>query len=271
MQTHWLESVRATHTLKLATHSFWFYLFAFFGIILSRYFLVAGGAYWLFYSQLRQSISSRRWLRLKPPLMQSILRDIKLSSLSTLIFALGAATVMSLYDLGKTLLYSDLYKYGWWYLGVSFGVVLILQDAYFYVIHRVFHHPLLFKWFHWGHHRSGDPTPWTSFAFDLPEAIAQSLFLVGVTFLIPLHFITLIAALIAMTVWTVWNHLGIELFPPSFSRHWFTKWFIGPTHHSLHHRKYTVHYGLYFTFWDKLFSTQDPQYDHEFDSALRKD
>lgn len=256
--------------MKLVTHSFWFYLSAFLGIILTRYFLVAGGAHWLFYSALRQSVGSRS-LRLKPPLMQSIFRDIQLSSLSTLVFALGAASIVSLYDLGATLLYSDLDKYGWEYLGFSFVVVLILQDAYFYFIHRLFHHPSLFRCFHRGHHRSGDPTPWTSFAFDLPEAIFQSLFLIVIVFIIPLHFLTIIAVLMAMTVWTVWNHLGFELFPASFPHHWFTKWFIGPTHHSLHHRKYTVHYGLYFTFWDKLLGTQDPQYENEFDSALRRD
>jgi uncharacterized membrane protein len=30
-----------------------------------------------------------------------------------------------------------------------------------------------------------------------------------------------------------------------------------------HHHKYTVHYGLYFTFWDKLLGTQDPNYEKE--------
>ncbi|MBI4781024.1 MAG: sterol desaturase family protein [Oscillatoriophycideae cyanobacterium NC_groundwater_1537_Pr4_S-0.65um_50_18] len=256
--------------LRLITHSFWFYLLAFFWIILTRYFLIAGGAHWLFYSVLRKSVSSRR-LRLKPPLRQSMLRDIKLSSLSTVVFALGAAFVISMYDRGMTLLYSNPYQHGLWYLGFSFAAVLILQDAYFYFAHRIFHHPSLFKWFHRGHHRSGDPTPWTSFAFDLPEAIVQAFFLIGIVFILPLHFITLISVVMTMTIWTVWNHLGFELFPPSFPHHWFTKWFIGPTHHSLHHRKYTVHYGLYFTFWDKLLGTQDPQYGYEFDSALRRE
>jgi sterol desaturase/sphingolipid hydroxylase (fatty acid hydroxylase superfamily) len=46
------------------------------------------------------------------------------------------------------------------------------------------------------------------------------------------------------------------------------RWFIGPAHHSIHHRKYTVHYGLYFTFWDKLLGTQDPDYEQKFDERL---
>ncbi|MGQ4649561.1 sterol desaturase family protein [Lyngbya aestuarii] len=176
---------------------------------------------------------------------------------------------MSGYHGGLTLLYLDPYQYGLWYLGVSFIAVLLLQDAYFYLIHRLFHNRLFYKWMHYGHHRSGDSTPWTSFAFDPPEAFIQAVFFIGVVFIIPIHFITLLAVLLTMTIWAVWNHLGFEIFPSSFSRHWLGRWLIGPTHHAIHHRRYTVHYGLYFTFWDKLFGTQDPNYENDFDLVLR--
>jgi sterol desaturase/sphingolipid hydroxylase (fatty acid hydroxylase superfamily) len=195
---------------------------------------------------------------------------LELSVLSAVVFALCAALMMSEYGMGVTRLYTDPRQYGLWYLGVSFVAVLILQDTYFYFMHRMFHHPLLLRWLHQGHHRSGDPTPWTSFAFDLPEALIQAIFFVSVIFVVPIHFITLIAVLLTMTVWSVLNHLGFELFPSSFPRHWLGQWFIGSTHHSIHHRKYTVHYGLYFTFWDKMLGTDDPNYENEFDSALRQ-
>jgi sterol desaturase/sphingolipid hydroxylase (fatty acid hydroxylase superfamily) len=253
----------------LTDNSFGFYWLVFIGVILARYLLIAGGTHWLFYSDLGKFFAKRE-LRLKSPLWRLIRGDVVLSVLSAVVFALGAAFIMSEYDLGATLLYTDLREYGLWYLGVSFVLVLILQDTYFYFMHRVFHHSLLFRWLHRGHHRSGDPTPWTSFAFDLPEAILQAIFFLCVVFVIPLHFITLLAVLMTMTVWSVWNHLGFELFPSSFPRHWLGRWFIGSTHHSIHHRKYTVHYGLYFTWWDKLLGTHDPNYENEFDSALRR-
>jgi sterol desaturase/sphingolipid hydroxylase (fatty acid hydroxylase superfamily) len=262
------ETLTSKGSVELTGHSFWHYWFVFFGLILVRYFLIAGGAHWLFYSALDKLFADRK-LRLKPPLHQSIQRDVTLSVLSAIVFALSAAFIMSGYDLGATLLYTDLYKYGLWYLGGSFIAVLILQDTYFYFTHRVFHHLFLYKWLHQGHHRSGDPTPWTSFAFDLPEAIVQAFFLVGVVFIVPLHFITLVALLMTMTMWTVLNHLGFELFPPSFPRHWLGKWFIGPTYHAIHHRKHVVHYGLYFTIWDRLLGTYDLKYEDEFDSCLR--
>jgi sterol desaturase/sphingolipid hydroxylase (fatty acid hydroxylase superfamily) len=240
-----------------------YYWLAFFGIILARYFLIAGGTYWFFYSGLGKPYIKKN-LRSSPPKRKSMRQDIQLAILSAVFFSLCAALILSGYDSGLTLLYSSFNQYGLWYIAFSFVAILILQDGYFYLIHRTFHHPLLFKWLHHGHHRSGDPTPWTSFAFDLPEAILQGLFFIGIVFLIPLHFITLIALLMTMTVWAVVTHLGFDPFPRSLIRDWLGKWLIGPTHHSIHHRKYRVHYGLYFTFWDKLLGTHDPSYEQEF-------
>lgn len=250
----------------MTTHSFWFYLFVFFGVILGRYVLLAGGTYLVFYSVLGKTLQTQG-LDLKPPLWKSIKQDAELSILSAVVFAFCAASIMSEYHLGLTLLYTDPSKYGLYYLGVSFVAVLALQDAYFYFVHRMFHHPLLFKWLHQGHHRSGEPTPWTSFAFDPLEALFQALFFVGIVFFVPLHFITLLAALMTMTVWAIITHLGFELFPSSFPYSWLGKWFIGPKHHLLHHRKYAVHYGLYFTLWDKLLGTQHLNYEKEFDKG----
>ena len=31
-------------------------------------------------------------------------------------------------------------------------------------------------------------------------------------------------------------------------------------HHSLHHSRLSVHFGLYFTFWDRVCGTQDARY-----------
>lgn len=250
----------------MINHSFGFYGVAFFGIILLRYFLVAGGTYWFFYSPFSETfIPSQQSSR--SPSCPLIRHDILLSILAAGVFALAAAFVMSEYSWGLTRLYSDPHQYGLWYLGVSYGVVLLLQDTYFYFTHRLFHHPQLFRWLHQGHHRSRYPTPWTSFAFDPLEAIVQSLFLVAIVFVIPLHFITVIAVLVTMTVWAVVNHLGIDRLPSSFPHHWLGRWFVGPAHHSIHHRKYTVHYGLYFTFWDKLLNTQDLNYEKKFDES----
>jgi Delta7-sterol 5-desaturase len=263
----------------LTDHSFAFYGFAFFGIILSRYFILAGGTHLLLYGTLNQSTlikpvslledsdDNTKQNRLPPP-WESIRRDIRLSVISSIVFALAAASIVTAYDMGITRLYADVYQYPLWYLGFSYVIAIVLQDTYFYFLHRLFHHPLLFRWWHQGHHRSNHPTPWTSFAFDPPEAIVQSLFLVAIIFIIPLHFITVIAVLITMTVWAIVNHLGLDRLPVNFPHHWCSRWFTGPAHHAIHHHHYALHYGLYFTFWDRQLSTQSPKYDREFTNVI---
>ena len=230
-----------------------YYLVAFFGIILMRYFLVAGGTYWLFYSSVNKSLVKQS-ANIKYPSRQEIEKDIVLSTITTLALAICAAIVMTVYDSGYTKLYKSMDDYGIWYSVASFWGVILLQDACFYFFHRGFHHPLLYNWLHQGHHRSKHPTPWTSFALDFPEALIQGLFMMAVVFIIPLHIYVLTLLLITMTIWALVNHLGFELFP-RFADHWLGKWFISSDHHSLHHRNYTRHYGLYFTFWDRLLST----------------
>ncbi len=241
-------------------HRFTFYGLAFLGIILVRYFTIAGGLHLFFYSA-GGNFLSHRVVRIAPPSIASMRHDIQLSIGSAVVFAICAAAIVSGYDLGVTRLYSEVRADGIWYLGISYALVLVLQDTYFYFIHRLLHHPKLFRWFHQGHHRANDPTPWTSFAFDPPEAVIQSLFLIAIVFIIPLHFITVIAVLMTMTVWAVVNHLGLNLFSPSFPHHWLGRWFIGAAHHSIHHHRYDRHFGLYFTFWDLLLGTSDPSYD----------
>ena len=241
---------------------------AFFGIIISRYFLICGGTHLLFYFFLKSF--PKPSLELKIMSWKAIKKDMELSVLCAIIFAFCAALIVTGYDLGFTRLYTSIDKYGLWYLGFSLFTLLIFQDAYFYFMHRLFHHPLLFKKLHYGHHRSGEPTPWTSFAFDPGEAIIQAIFFVCIVFVLPIHYIPLFAALIVMTLWAVFNHIGFELFPPSFYSNWLGKWFIGSKHHLIHHRKYRLHYGLYFTFWDKFLGTQDANYDDEKLVAIKK-
>jgi lathosterol oxidase len=240
-------------------HSFWFYAITFFSIILARYFLMAGFAYWLFY--LRKAAKPILWPSSVNQLTdESVLDDIRLSVISTTVFAVATAAVMTLHEHGLTRLYGQIQGHDWWYLIVSYLAVLILQDGYFYATHRLLHHPALFPWLHQGHHRSRPPTPWTSFAFDPLEALLQALFLVIIVLVVPLHFITVMAVLTTMTVWAIVNHLGLDHLPQSFPHHWLGKWVIGPAHHSCHHLRHRMHFGLYFTFWDRVFDSEDPRY-----------
>ena len=243
----------------MQAHSFGFWGLTFFVIILARYVLVAGLAdWWLVVRSGSSGAAEPNGTRRRRPSAQAIRADIQLSVTSSAVFAGAMAGVVELQGHGLTRVYSRPDQYGFWYLGVSYLLVLILQDLFFYATHRLCHHPALYSWMHRGHHRSGLPTPWTSFAFDPPEAVLQALFLVGVVALVPLHPLILLAVLTTMTLWAVVTHLGVNPLPVGWAPPGLSRWLIGPTHHGLHHRHSDRHFGLYFTFWDRLLATQDP-------------
>ncbi|MEO1005564.1 MAG: hypothetical protein AAFW67_06865 [Cyanobacteria bacterium J06638_38] len=74
-----------------------YYLLDFFGIMLVRYFMVAGGAYWLFYFSSHKSLIKRS-LDIVLPNQEFIRNDIVLSVIATFASAICAALVMTSYD-----------------------------------------------------------------------------------------------------------------------------------------------------------------------------
>ena len=81
--------------------------------------------------------------------------------------------------------------------------------------------------------------------------------------MLPLDRGTVPAGLTTMTIWAVVNHLGLEGLPGQFPHHWLGRWMIGPAHHSIHHDHQDKHFGLYFTFWDKLMGTEEHGYNQK--------
>ena len=72
-----------------------------------------------------------------------------------------------------------------------------------------------------------------------------------------------------MTFSSVINHLNIEIYPKN-SNNILTKWVIGATHHSLHHKQFKYNFGLYFTFWDKIEKTESPVFSKMVDENKNK-
>lgn len=245
--------------------NFWLYWFVFCGIMMGGYFAAAASIYWLMYSALgKQPPEGPHEGRLQG--RKVIIADIKLSVLSVIFFALGAACFMTCYNRGLTQVYTHWKIQDLSYFALSYVLVLWLQDTWFYFFHRLFHLRPLFKWTHRGHHQSKPPTPWTFFALEPMEAAIQVYFLLGITFIIPLHIGVLISILLTMAIWAMGNHIGYPVVPDSrLSRCW-GRWCIGSAHHLVHHHRYTKHYGLYFTFWDKVLGTQDASYEAQLEA-----
>ena len=197
-------------------------------------------------------------------------REMGWSLLTSVLFAFLATAMLSVWEKGYTKIYVDLGDYPLLWLVFSVPLVVLLHETYYYWLHRWMHLPGVYKHIHKVHHDSITTSAWTSFSFHPVESLLQAVYLPICVLFIPLHIYALGAVLLLMTITSVINHLNTELYPKDFHEHWFGKWWIGATHHSLHHSQFRYNYGLYFTFWDKWMNTESPDFAKLFQQKTRR-
>lgn len=229
-------------------------------VVTTRHFGVAFLFYWLCYEK---DWCPHRRLDPRTPKRRIIRIEVAWSLVSNLILATVATLVWEAWGNGKTLLYEDhLLSL---YVPVSFLFALCLQDTYFYFTHRLLHLPFFYRQFHRIHHLSHNPNPWTAFAFHPIETLIESLLLAALPFILPMHIFVYLAIATSMTLFSVTNHVGFELYPRALLRSLFFKIWITPTHHEAHHLRNHVNFGLYFRIWDRVLGTESPDYERQFD------
>jgi Delta7-sterol 5-desaturase len=224
-------------------------------IIGARYLLLSGLFYWLLWQRGGEKLRAKR-LNRNRPMREVIVQEIRLSLLSSGIYAAPAAIALVVFLHGGTNMYTEWRAYGGMpYLLLSFFLYVAIQDTYYYWAHRIMHHPSLFGWMHAGHHRSRQPTPFASFAFDPAEAALTGWLLPALVFVIPIHIGLAGGLLFFMTITAILNHSGWEMLPSWLVRGRVGGQLISATHHSYHHLRFDRNFGLYFRFWDKVMGT----------------
>ena len=226
-------------------------------IIWARYFVVAGLFYVLLWKRPAHKVNARR-LAAQPPKKDIMLYEIRMSLISSAIYAIPGAIVMEHFKAGGTAIYTDITGFwGWVYVPISVMAYLFIHDTYFYWTHRAMHHPKLFRATHLTHHRSRQPTPWAAFSFHPWEAIISAWLLPLVAFFLPIYAGAVFFLLIFMTLCSVVNHAGWEILPRFITEGWIGRVFISACHHNVHHQNYNANYGLYFRFWDQWMGTDE--------------
>jgi Delta7-sterol 5-desaturase len=221
-------------------------------IIGARYLLVAGAVWWM---QWGRADGVGRQLNRDRPSRALMLRETRQSLISTPLYAFPAAAALEAWKAGGTRVYLDPTALPLWWLPASLVLLLLIQDTHYYWTHRLLHGRRFFAWAHAGHHRSREPSPFASFAFDPAEALLTAWLLPALVFLIPVHLGVLAVLLLLMTVTAVMNHCGWEMWPDRWVRSGPGSQLITATHHSRHHTHMKTNYGLYFRFWDRLCGT----------------
>ncbi|MBS1597094.1 MAG: sterol desaturase family protein [Bacteroidetes bacterium] len=233
-------------------------------IIGSRYFITAGIAFLFFYVLLEKRILYKKIQR-RLPGYKDYSREIGYSFITICIFALVPILIIkNPVIVPYTTYYTHIDKYGWLYFFLAFPLMFIMHDTYFYWAHRLMHQKNLFKIFHLVHHQSTNPSPWAAYAFHPLEAIVEAGIFPIFLFTIPIHPLHLLIFFLMMIIYNVYGHLGYELYPKGFNRHWLGKWINTSVNHNQHHQYFKGNYGLYFTFWDRLMGTIRKDYDECF-------
>ncbi len=242
------------------------FLFAALGVsffVFLRYIIIAGSFYLFFYIFAKKHYTHRKInFQLRRP--GQSWKEIKWSALTSLAFGVTGALLLLTWQKGYTRIYNDFDDYGYIYLLFSLVAALLAHETYYYWLHRWMHRPKVFKIVHKVHHDSIVTSPWTSFSFHPLESILQAILVPVLVFILPLHYTVVFLTLTLMTISATINHLNIEIYPKGTAENWFGKWFIGATHHSLHHAEYRTNYGLYFTFWDKWMRTESGKFKERF-------
>lgn len=231
-----------------------------------RYTLFAGVLFTIFYVWKRRAYFYKK-IQLRLPQKAKIRHEVLWSISSIFIFATCSSITYYFVDNGYSPLYTDIDKYGGWYLFFSAIGLILWHDFYFYWTHRAMHIKAIFPYVHKIHHKSTDPTPWAAFSFHPIEALVQFGFVPIALFLVPLHPIALLIMAMYQMALNVFGHLGFEILPKGFVDGKITKWHNTPTHHNMHHSKVNCNYGLYFNIWDRLLGTNHKDYEKTFNEV----
>jgi lathosterol oxidase len=237
-----------------------------FCVIVGRYLVTAALFYLIFYVWYPGKWQQRKLIKksYKPGQLR---KEIGWSTITASLFAVIGAFTVLLWQNGYTKIYTSVKPYGWLYFPVSLAIALLIQETYYYWVHRWMHHPTVFRLVHKVHHDSNTTSPFTSFSFHPLEGLLQAIVLPCILLILPLHPVVILVNLLIMTFSSVINHLNIELYPRRFHHHALGRWLIGASHHALHHKQFRFNFGLYFTFWDKLGRTESPLFDNFFERA----
>lgn len=232
-------------------------------LILARYILFAGIGFVV--SMIVDRLAPWRRLQSVSFPREQIFREIGYSLLSVLVFTIVIGLIIVMNRAGLTQLYFVPDCYGWVWFWLQIPVVLLIQDWYFYWMHRIVHRAPFYDRIHKTHHLSTNPSAFSAFAFHPLEALLEIAIFIVLILVMPLHVWALFTAGILSLTYNVYGHLGYEIMPRFIARSSLGRWLNTSAYHNQHHRTYKYNYGLYTVIWDRLHGTMHPRADDLFD------
>ncbi|MEL6729954.1 MAG: sterol desaturase family protein [Bacteroidota bacterium] len=229
-----------------------------------RYTLIAGIPFLIFYILFPNKFS-RQKIQQKLSKPKDWIREFTHSLQTMGVFSIIALIIIFSPLKDYTQIYRDIHAYTLWWIPASILLAIVIQDTYFYWMHRTIHHRRLFRTFHLVHHRSTNPTPLASHAFNISESILEALIIPIILMIVPMHLYSVLGFVIFGLMFNVYGHLGYEIMPRWFRHSYLFHIMNTSVHHNLHHEKFKGNYGYYFRIWDRLMGTENPDYVKKYD------
>lgn len=194
------------------------------------------------------------------------------------LFSIRSIMVFSTIGIGVTLLArAGLYplarlaeSWGPLWFGFSLVAMVVAHDAYFYWTHRLMHDPRLFRRVHRRHHLSNNPSPFTAYSFDVPEAVLMVAFTVLWPLVFPAPWEVTSLFVIHQIFRNTLLHCGYELMPMRRNGKPWLDFLTTTTHHDLHHGQAGYNYAAWFTWWDRWMGTEHPEHHARYAEAARR-
>lgn len=136
------------------------------------------------------------------------------------------------------------------YLALLALMVPFIHETHFYVIHRLIHTPLLYKYIHSVHHNSNNPSPWSSLSMHPAEHL---LYFSAIFYhlLIASHPVIALYQIGFAGFGAFVGHIGFHRIEVDEDRAYDSHAYI----HYLHHKYFEVNYGDGLVPFDKIFGT----------------
>jgi sterol desaturase/sphingolipid hydroxylase (fatty acid hydroxylase superfamily) len=230
-----------------------------FAFDLLRYLIGAGGVFLIINLLLAKVLSARK-IRSEKPGIRQMAGEIAASMRTVLIFSLTGLFIAFGAERGWMPIYLDPAERGWIYFTANILLLILAHDAWFYWMHRLMHRVRTLRKFHMLHHRSFNPSPWAAYSFDSADALANAVFFPLALFILPTSALAAFVFTAHMIIRNAIGHCGYEIFPARRDGRPLFCFLTSVTHHDLHHEQAGWNFGLYFTFWDRLMGTENPNY-----------
>jgi len=146
----------------------------------------------------------------------------------------------------------------------------IMQDIYFYWMHRLMHNKYIYKYFHKVHHEIKNPNIYVSYyEHPVDHIVVWIVPYIILPHLIKINYYSYIFFLFFTTMISLEGHSGNSLH----GRYWYLGYFYTKiyqkniyifnhaTHHDMHHKLTNCNYGLWTTFMDRYCKTLNIDYD----------